>query len=117
MSTKKLQPENEQKKPLIDPTKYASSDQIAEWKEKYGEVFEIEAGDEVVYLRTVRRNEMGLAHKSAKGNPMLFTEHLLKGAWIHGDKDKCFKDEAILNSLVEQMEEIIPHVETRLKKL
>lgn len=117
MSTKKTQPETEERNPLIDPAKYASPELIAEWKEKHGDVFEVEAGDEVVYLRTVKRNEMALANKAAKGNPMLFSEMLMKAAWLQGDRTKCFKDEAILNSLVEQMEEIIPHVEARIKKL
>jgi hypothetical protein len=92
-------------------------DMIAGWKESYGDVFCLEVGEETVYLRTPRRNEIGAATTMAKGNPAKFSEVLLKSCWLAGDADKVFGDEALLNAAASHLDELVPMAQSSLKKL
>lgn len=94
----------------------ATQEQIAEWKKKYGDVFQVSAENKVGYIRAPKRAEVSLAMSYAATNPLKMTEVILQSCWLDGaselrDNDKYFYG---LNS---QINEIIEMAEVEVKKL
>lgn len=94
----------------------ATKEQIAEWKEKHGEVYQVTAEDKVGYIRAPKRQEVSLAMSYAATSPLKMTEVILQSCWLGGanelrDNDKYFYG---INA---QINEIIEMAEVKVKKL
>jgi len=91
---------------MSETKKYASAEQIADWKKKYGDVFKVEAGDSVCYLKKPDRKTLSYV-ATLGNNPIRANEALLQNCWIDGDEsiktddEKFFGVSAKLNEIVE----------------
>ena len=88
----------------------ATPEQIAEWKEKHGEIFSIKVDGHVCYLRKPRRKDISYASVAGKTDSLKFNEAMLRQCWLGGseairtDDDKFMGAGAILDQLVEVKE-------------
>ncbi len=93
-----------------------TAQQVQEWKEEHGDVFALEAGDGVCYLKAPSRVVLSAASKFAQTDPLKFGETLLNNCWLGGDETikthngKFLAANSQLNALLE-----IPHA--AIKKL
>lgn len=84
----------------------ATSEQIAEWKEKYGKVFTYECDGMIGYLRQVDRNLYSLAVSKVSTSPAKFNEIVLKGIWLGGSED-LRNDDRYYFGLIDFIEELM----------
>lgn len=91
-------------------------EQIAEWKRKYGSVFELSVEGKKAYLRKPDRKTLGYASTAGQTDPMKFNEVLLKGCWLGGDEEIRTDDELFL-AASGKLGELIQVKEAELKKL
>ena len=70
----------------------ASKEQVAEWKKKYGEVFEVVGDDSVCYLRKPDRRILS-AVSSIANDAIKSAEFILNNCWLGGDEDIKTNDE------------------------
>ncbi|MCC8186541.1 MAG: hypothetical protein LIP08_03240 [Bacteroides sp.] len=89
---------------------------ISEWKEKYGEVFQVEVDGHVAYLRKPTRKALGAAAVVGKSDPMKYNEILLTNCWLEGDEEIKTEDSLFLG-VSAQLAELIEIKEATLKKL
>ncbi|MCD8030078.1 MAG: hypothetical protein LUF04_10385 [Bacteroides sp.] len=89
---------------------------ISEWKEKYGEVFQVEVDGHVAYLRKPTRKALGAAAVVGKSDPMKYNEILLTNCWLEGDEE-IKTDDSLFLGVSAQLAELIEIKEATLKKL
>ena len=99
----------------------ATSEQIAEMKEKHGDVFEVSviSADGVEhkgYLRKPKRQELSYATKVGSSNPLGFNESIINACWLAGD-EAIKTDDALFMGVSGQIAEIIEVAEASIKKL
>lgn len=87
---------------------------VAEWKRKYGDIFEISVEDKNCILR--RPNRKDLSYVSVVKNPIQMSETLLKQLWVDGDKE-ILEDDSLFLAVIPKMEEVIKIKESAIKKL
>ena len=91
-----------------------SNSQIRTWQEEHGDVFALEVGDGVCYLKAPSRVVLSAASKFAQTDPLKFGETLLNNCWLGGDETikthngKFLAANSQLNALLE-----IPHAATK----
>lgn len=62
--------------------------EIAAWKEKHGQVFEISFQDgKRCFLRQPTRAEVGYAMSKARTNPLGIAEVIVESCWLGGDEE------------------------------
>ena len=83
-----------------------TSEQIAEWKEKYGTVHEIHVEDKVAFLRKFDRATLGLALQYASSDPIKMAETLAKNCWLAGDEE-IYKDTDYVIAFGNQLASIV----------
>lgn len=91
-----------------------TKEQVAEWKRKHGDIFEISVEDKSCILR--RPNRTDLSYVSVVKDPIKMSETLLKQLWLAGDMEIQEEDDLFL-SVIPQMEEVIKVKESQIKKL
>lgn len=94
----------------------ATKEQIAIWKEKHGDVYQVSVDGKVGYLKKPDRKTLSFATTVGASDPMKFNEILLKNCWIDGDEELKTKDEYFF-AVIAKMEELIQVKEAELKKL
>lgn len=99
----------------------ATAEQIAEWKDKYGDVFAIKAEDDnevmhICYLRTPKRKDLSAASVAGKVDPLKFNETILRQCWLGGDVAMRTDDKLFL-SVSGKIPDIIEIAEAELEKL
>lgn len=62
-----------------------TKEQVAEWKKKHGEIFELSVEDKSCILR--RPNRQDLSYVSVVKDPIKMSETLMKQLWVDGDKE------------------------------
>lgn len=88
----------------------ATPEQIAEWKEKHGEIFAIKVDGHVGYLHKPSRKTISYASVAGKTDPLKFNETLLRECWLGGseairkDDDKFLAAGGVLDRIVEVKE-------------
>ena len=97
-------------------TNIVASEQIAEWKEKHGEVFKITVEDKACYIKRPSRKALGYASVGGKDNPIVFSEIILKDCWLGGDKE-IQTDDALFLAASAKVVETIKVAEAALEKL
>lgn len=89
---------------------------IKEWKEKHGDVYQVEVDGHIAYLKKPSRKALGAAAVIGKSDPMKYNEVLLNNCWIEGD-EAIKTDDALFLGVSAQLAEIIEIKEATLKKL
>ena len=91
-----------------------TKEQIAELKEKHGDLYAISVGDKACILRKPNRKD--LSYVSVVKDPIKMSETLLKQLWVDGDKEIQERDDLFL-AVIPKMEEVIKVKESQIKKL
>ena len=91
-----------------------TKEQVAEWKAKHGDIFEITVdGKSCILHKPTRQN---LSYASVVKDPIKMSETLLKQLWVDGDKEILEQDDLFM-AVVNKMEEVIKVKEAEIKKL
>ncbi len=61
--------------------------QVDAWKEKHGEVYKINVGDKVCYLKEPSRKALSFAAAAGQTDPLRYNEIILKDCWLAGDEE------------------------------
>ena len=93
-----------------------TKEQIAEWKNKHGQIFCIKVDDKTCYLKKPGRRALGYASMAGKENPLKFSEALLNDCWLGGDEDIKTDDDLFL-AVSQKLGEIIEVKQAELVKL
>jgi hypothetical protein len=88
--------------------------QIAEYKKKHGEIYEISVDGKSCIVRKPNRKD--LSYVSVVKDPIKMSEALLKQLWVDGDKEILENDDLFL-AVIPKMEEVIKVKESEIKKL
>lgn len=64
-----------------------TSEQIAEWKESFGDVYHIIVEDKECYLKAPNRKTLSYASTVGTTDPMKFNDIILKECWLAGDEE------------------------------
>lgn len=94
----------------------ATAEQIAMWKNLYGDVFEVKVEDKVCYLHKPDRKTLSAASTLGQNDPMRYNEIVLENCWISGDPDMKTKDDYFF-AVVEKLEVLIEFKQSEIKKL
>lgn len=97
-----------------DGTMKYTEEQIAEWKRKHGEIFELSVDGKSCIVRKPNRKD--LSYVSVVKDPIKMSETLLKQLWVEGDKEIQEQDDLFL-AVIPKMEEVIKVKESQIKKL
>ncbi|MBQ0075100.1 MAG: hypothetical protein KBT34_13035 [Prevotella sp.] len=91
-----------------------TKEQVAEWKAKHGDIFEITVdGKNCILHKPTRQN---LSYASVVKDPIKMSETLLKQLWVDGDKEILEQDDLFM-AVVNKMEEVMKVKEAEVKKL
>lgn len=88
--------------------------QIAEWKKKHGEIYEISVEDKTCILRKPNRKD--LSYVSVVKDPIQMSETLMRQLWVAGDKE-IQEDDSLFLAAIPKMEEVMKIKEAEIKKL
>ena len=91
-----------------------TKEQVAEWKKKHGEIFELSVEGKSCILRKPNRKD--LSYVSVVKDPIQMSETLLKQLWVDGDMEIQETDDLFL-AAIPKMEEVIKVKESKIKKL
>lgn len=91
-----------------------TKEQVAEWKKKHGEIFELSVEGKSCILRKPNRKD--LSYVSVVKDPIQMSETLLKQLWVDGDMEIQENDDLFL-AVIPKMEEVIKVKESKIKKL
>lgn len=91
-----------------------TEEQVAEWKRKHGDIFELSVEGKSCILR--RPNRKDLSYVSVVKDPIQMSETLLKQLWVAGDMEIQEEDDLFL-AAIPKMEEVIKVKESQIKKL
>lgn len=97
-----------------------TQEEIAKWKEQYGDVYELEVEGHKGYVRKPGRKQLSYATTMASNqgnmNPLVFAEHILSACWLGGDEAIKTNDDLFL-AVVPILDEITKRAEATIKKL
>lgn len=79
------------------------------------EVFVIQAGDKIAFLKRPSRSQLAYALTLAQSNPLGMAEEILKGGWLEGDEELQTEDKYFL-SISSQIDALIETTEVAIKK-
>ena len=91
-----------------------TKEQIKEWKEKHGELFQITVEDKSCILRKPNRKD--LSYAIVVKDPIKMSEVLLNNLWVAGDED-IKTDDTLFMAVVNKMDEVLKVKEAEIKKL
>ena len=91
-----------------------TKEQIAEWKSKHGDLFEISVVGKSCILRKPNRKD--LSYVSVVKDPMKMSEVMMKQLWVAGDEEIREQDDLFL-AAIPKMEEVLKVKEATIKKL
>lgn len=96
--------------------KEIDSKQIDAWKKAHGDVFKVEVGGKVCYLKKPDRKVLGAASVLGKNDPMKYNEVLLENCWLDGDEE-IKTDDSLFLGVSSHLAEIIEIKTAEIKKL
>ena len=91
-------------------------EKIAEWKRKWGDVFQVDVEGHTCYLHKPDRKTLSAAAVVGGNDPMRYNEIILANCWIEGDEAIKTDDELFLG-VAGQLKEIVRIAEASVKKL
>jgi len=96
-------------------TGQASAEQIAQWKDKYGEVYAIQADNKVCYVRKPDRKTLAYV-STLQHNPIKMAETMLNNCWVGGCEE--FKtDDSLFLGACQKLGALVQVKEADLVKL
>lgn len=90
------------------------SEDIKQWKEKYGELFEVSVDDKSCILHKPTRKD--LSYASTVKDPIKMSELMLNQLWVAGDEEMRTDDELFM-AVVAKMDTILKVKDAEIKKL
>lgn len=93
-----------------------TKEQIDAWKKKHGDVFKLNAGDKICYLKKPSRRALGYAASAGATDPLKYNEIILKDSWLAGDEE-IQTDDGLFLSVSAKLPNLIQLVEVELVKL
>ena len=89
-------------------------EQIAAWKKKHGDIYEISVDNKSCVLRKPNRKD--LSYVSVVKDPIQMSETLMRQLWVDGDKE-ILEDDQLFLAVIPKMEEVTRIKEAEVKKL
>ncbi len=94
-----------------------TTQQIADWKKKYGDIFKISFQDNKEgFVRKPTRKELSYAMTKVQSNPLGFAEAILQNCWLGGDEEIRTNDDYFLGAS-SQLDALMEVKTAELKKL
>lgn len=90
--------------------------QIDAWKAQFGEIFQINVGDKVCYLKTPTRRALSYAAAAGQTDPLKYNEIILNDCWLAGDEE-IKTDNGLFLSVSAKLPGLIDIKEAELVKL
>lgn len=91
-----------------------TKEQIAEWKRKHGELFEITVEGKSCILHRPTRQD--LSYASVVKDPIKMSETMLNQLWVAGDEE-IKTDDSLFLAAIQKMQEVLEVKEAAIKKL
>lgn len=91
-----------------------TKEQIKEWKERWGDIFEISVEDKSCVLHRPTRKD--LSYVSVVKDPIKMSEVMLKNLWIAGDQE-IENDDSLFLAVIQKMQDVLEVKEAEIKKL
>lgn len=88
--------------------------QIAAWKKKHGDIYEISVEGKSCVLRKPNRKD--LSYVSVVKDPIQMSETLMRQLWVDGDRE-IQEDDQLFLAAIPKMEEVTRIKEAEVKKL
>lgn len=88
--------------------------QIAAWKKKHGDIYEISVDNKSCVLRKPNRKD--LSYVSVVKDPIQMSETLMSQLWVDGDRE-ILEDDQLFLAAIPKMEEVTRIKEAEVKKL
>ena len=88
--------------------------QIAAWKKKHGDIYEISVEGKSCVLRKPNRKD--LSYVSVVKDPIQMSETLMRQLWVDGDRE-ILEDDLLFHAAIPKMEEVTRIKEAEVKKL
>ena len=96
-------------------SKDVTPEMVGEWKNKYGDVFVVEAEGKKCWLRRPDRKVIGAAVVLSNGDPMEQKEVIIRNCWLGGDME--FQNEGRnFFAMSGQVDELVDSAKAALKK-
>lgn len=89
-------------------------EQIAAWKKKHGDIYEISVDNKSCVLRKPNRKD--LSYVSVVKDPIQMSETLMRQLWVDGDRE-ILEDDQLFLAAIPKMEEVTRIKEAEVKKL
>lgn len=91
-----------------------TKEQIAEWKRKHGDLFEITVEGRSCILHRPTRQD--LSYASVLKDPIKMSETMLSQLWVAGDEE-IKTDDSLFLAAIQKMQEVLEVKEAEIKKL
>jgi hypothetical protein len=91
-----------------------TEEQLAAWKQKHGELYEISVDGKSCILHKPTRQD--LSYVSVIKDPIKLSETLLKQLWVEGDKEILEQDDLFI-AVANKMDVLMVVKEAEVKKL
>lgn len=95
--------------------KKQSKEQLESWKKKYGQVYAVEVGNYLCYLKPPTRQILSLSMSYESSDPLKADESLLQNCWIGGDEE-IKTDLNLFLSIRPQLSELFELKKSKLTK-
>ncbi len=92
-----------------------SAEKLAEWKAKYGHVWEVEVGGSIAYLKKASRAALRAAMTFVDKDKVKYMEVIIANCWLGGDENMK-EDDDLFFGMVDVVPEITGAKHAKIKK-
>ena len=91
-----------------------TAEQVQEWKQKHGALFEISVEEKSCILHRPTRKDLSFV--SVVKDPIKMSEAMLNQLWVDGDEE-IKTDDALFLAAIQKMQDVLEVKEAEIKKL
>ena len=91
-----------------------TAEQVQEWKQKHGDLFEISVEEKSCILHRPTRKDLSFV--SVVKDPIKMSEAMLNQLWVAGDEE-IKTDDALFLAAIQKMQDVLEVKEAEIKKL
>lgn len=91
-----------------------TAEQVQEWKQKHGDLFEISVEEKSCILHRPTRKDLSFV--SVVKDPIKMSETMLNQLWVAGDEE-IKTDDALFLAAIQKMQDVLEVKEAEIKKL
>lgn len=91
-----------------------TAEQVQEWKQKHGDLFEISVEEKSCILHRPTRKDLSFV--SVVKDPIKMSEVMLNQLWVAGDEE-IKTDDALFLAAIQKMQDVLEVKEAEIKKL